>query len=55
MEAPIVDSEIKETLSGFQKSKSLGPDGLNLDFFEAFFELIREDLVSALNEWRMKG
>ena len=55
LEEPITELELKATLSGFQRSKSLEPNGWTLDFFESFVNLINDDLIRALNEWRVKG
>ena len=40
--------EVEAVLKGFKKDKSSGPDGWPVEFFLAFFELVGEDLVLAV-------
>jgi hypothetical protein len=46
----ISKGEILSTLTSFQKSKSLGSNGLIVEFFLGFFNLIKEDLLKVVLE-----
>jgi len=48
-------AEILSTLKGFIASKSLGPDGWTIEFFLAFFNLLGNELLEAIEESRRKG
>ena len=45
---PILGPEVEAVLKGFNKDKSPGPDGWPVEFFLAFFDLVGEDLVLAV-------
>jgi hypothetical protein len=51
----IFEKEIMSTLAAFQKGKILGSDGLMVEFFLGFFELLKFDLVKVVNESQEKG
>ena len=50
---PISGSEVEAVLRGFKKDKSPGPDGWLVEFFLAFFDLVGEDLVLAVDQARL--
>ena len=52
---PISGPEVEAVLRGFKKDKSLGPDGWPVEFFLAFFDLVGEDLVLAVEQSRLQG
>jgi hypothetical protein len=47
--------ELKETLHNFQKDKSPGLDGLIMEFYLGFFELLGLKLLQAIGESRRNG
>ena len=44
---PITLQEVESVPRGFKKDKSPGPNGWLVEFFLAFFDLIKEELVLA--------
>ena len=52
---PISFQEVEAVLKGFKKDKSPGPDGWHVDFFLAFFDLIWDELVLAVEQARTHG
>jgi hypothetical protein len=46
----ILEGGILPTISSFQKSKSLGYDSPTIEFFLGFFNLIKNDLLKAVQE-----
>ena len=52
---PISIQEVEAVLKGFKKDKILGPDGWPIEFFLAFFDLIRDELVLAAEQARTHG
>jgi hypothetical protein len=52
---PVTLSELLATLKGFTVSKSPGPDGWTVEFFLAFFDLLGNELLEAVEESRQKG
>lgn len=46
LEVPFTEEEIKEAIFGLGADKSPGADGFNLGFYQNFWPLIREDLLS---------
>eukprot|EP00253_Pinus_taeda_P016512 PITA_16512 len=47
--------ELEHTLKWFKKDKSPGPDGWSVEFYLAFFDIIREDLLRIIEDSRSKG
>jgi len=47
--------EVKEVLALFKRDKSPGPDGWTMEFFTTFIELVGEDLVQMIEEYRKMG
>lgn len=52
---PVVLSEVKAVLTLFKHDKSRGPDGLTVEFFIHFFDLVGEELLEMVEEARTKG
>jgi hypothetical protein len=48
--AEIEEEEVLATLEAFQISKILGLDGLSVEFFLGFYDLIKEDLLKTVQE-----
>ena len=52
---PISVPEVEAVLRGFKKDRSHGPDGWPVEFFLAFFDLVGEDLVLAVEQAILHG
>ncbi|XP_071715058.1 uncharacterized protein [Rutidosis leptorrhynchoides] len=49
------ESEIWEAVNDCGSSKALGPDGFNLGFYKKFWNIIKGDLIEAINMFWEKG
>lgn len=47
--------ELEATLKWFKRDKSPGPDGCSIEFYLAFFEVIRNDLLKVIEKCRKSG
>ena len=47
--------EIKKVLVSFEKNKTPGEDGFTVEFYEAFFDMLQDDLLNSYNEAFQKG
>ena len=47
--------EIKIVLHSFEKNKTPGEDGFSKEFYEAFFDLLKQNLLDSYNEAFQKG
>jgi len=47
--------EIKDVVWNCDNSKSLGPDGFNFGFLKFSWNFIKEDVMSAMNDFATKG
>ena len=46
----VLEKDINKIISTFQKGKSLGLDGSNLELFLGFYELVKDDLLKVVRE-----
>jgi hypothetical protein len=46
----ILEGGVLTTLEVFQKIKIQGPNGLSMDFFISFYDLIKKDLLKVVQE-----
>jgi hypothetical protein len=53
--AQITIEEMESTIKILPKEKSPGPDGWTQELFLSFFDLLGKDLLSAVEESRIKG
>ena len=45
------EEELEKIVYSFQKGKSpAGPDGFTIEFYQGFFELLKEDLLKVVQE-----
>jgi hypothetical protein len=51
----ISEKEIMSTLSAFQKGKIFWTNGLSVEFFLGFYEILKYDLVKVVNESQRRG
>ena len=42
--------EIKNVLHSFEKNKTPGEDGFTKEFYETFFDLLKQNLLDSYNE-----
>ena len=54
LEKPITENEIIEAIWNLQPDKSLGHDGFTINFYQAAWDIIKEDLRKMLNWTRKK-
>jgi hypothetical protein len=47
---PIAEEEIYQALQEMPNGKSLGPDGFTVDFFKAYWEVIKHDVYRVVEE-----
>ena len=47
--------EIKNVLHCFEKNKTPGEDGFTKEFYETFFDLLKQNLLDSCNEAFQKG
>ena len=47
--------EIKKVLHSFEKNKTPGEDGFTKEFYETFFDLLKQNLLDSYNEAFQKG
>ena len=52
---PILGPEVEAVLRGFKEDKSPGSDGWPVEFFLAFYDLVGEELVMAVEQARLQG
>jgi hypothetical protein len=55
LQEEISEKKILSTLSSCQKCKSLSPDGLSVEFFLRFYDLLKYDLVKVVNDSQRTG
>ena len=46
----ITEEELEKIVYSFQKGKSPSPNGLIIEFFQGFYDLVKEDLLKAVKE-----
>lgn len=55
LKVPVSKEELKEVLHGVKWDKSPGPDDWMVEFYLGFFDLLANDLLSAIEESRILG
>jgi len=48
----VSEEEVKEVLNEMQNSKTPGPDGFNVDFFKASWNIVKQDILSVVEDSR---
>ena len=51
---PIGMQEVEEAVNQMALGKSLGPDGFTSNFFHFFWDLVKEDVLEIVEEYRIK-
>ncbi|XP_071698999.1 uncharacterized protein [Rutidosis leptorrhynchoides] len=49
LEARFTETEVIDVIKGCGKNKAPGPDGFNLMFYSKFWDIIKDDLLNAIN------
>ena len=52
---PVSLEELESTIKWFKKERSPGPDGWTIEFYIAFYEMIKLDLLQVVEECRILG
>jgi hypothetical protein len=55
LEVEISEVELKETLFSLKHGKIPGPNGLSIEFYIGFFNLVKEDLLKVVRESKRSG
>ena len=50
MSEEVREEELEKIVYFFQKGKSPDPDGFTIEFYQGFFELLKEDLLKVVQE-----
>ena len=48
----VSEEEVSEVLKEMQNGKALGPDGLNVDFFKACWNIVKQDIMNVVEDSR---
>eukprot|EP00253_Pinus_taeda_P008575 PITA_08575 len=49
---PVTEEEIEEVVKEMQNGKAPGPDGFNVDFFKAFWRIVKQDILEVVEDSR---
>ena len=49
---PVNEEEIDEVIKEMQNGKALGPDGFNVDFFQACWGIVKQDILNVVEDSR---
>jgi hypothetical protein len=55
MEEEVIEVEVLATLSSMQKGKILGPDGITVEFYIGFYDLLKDDFLKVVHESQASG
>ena len=55
LKAEVTEEELEKVVYSFQKGKSPGPDRLTIEFFQGFYDLVKEDLLKIVQESQRVG
>eukprot|EP00253_Pinus_taeda_P009910 PITA_09910 len=50
---PMSEEEVSEVLKEMQTGKASGPDGFNVDFFKACWNIVKHDILNVVEDSRM--
>ena len=50
LKAEVTEEELEKVVYSYQKGKILGPDGLTIEFFQGFYDLVKEYLLKIVQE-----
>ena len=49
----MTEEEVSEVLKEMQNGKALGPDGFNVDFFKACWNIVKQDILNVVEDSRL--
>jgi hypothetical protein len=55
LEAPFLEKEVKEVIFGMDGNKALGPDGFSMAFFQAYWGVLKEDIMAVFADFHARG
>ena len=50
---PVTEKEVSEVLNKMKNGKAPGPDGVNVDFFKACWNIVKQDIINVVEDSRM--
>jgi hypothetical protein len=48
---PFSETEVKIALDCTVKNKAPGPDGIPVEFFQAYWEIVKQDVMHLFHDW----
>jgi hypothetical protein len=55
LEAPFLEKGVKDVIFGMDGNKALGPDGFSLAFFQACWDVLKEDIMAVFEDFHARG
>jgi hypothetical protein len=55
LEAPFLEKEVKDVIFGMDGNKAPGPDGFSMAFFQACWEVLKEDIMAVFSDFHDRG
>ena len=55
LEAPFLEKEVKDVIFGMDGNKAPGPDGFSLAFFQACWDVLKEDIMAVFVDFHVRG
>jgi hypothetical protein len=55
LEAPFLEKEVKDVVFGMDGNKAPGPDGFSLAFFQACWDVLKEDIMAVFEDFHARG
>jgi hypothetical protein len=55
LEAPFLEKEVKDVIFGMDGNKAPGPDGFSLAFFQACWEVLKNDIMAIFSDFHARG
>jgi len=53
LNGPVTKEEVSEVLKEMQNGKAPGPDGFNVDFFKACWNIVKQDILNVVEDSKM--
>jgi hypothetical protein len=55
LEAPFLEKEVKDVIFGMDGNKALGPNGFSSAFFQACWDVLKEDIMAVFSDVQAQG
>ena len=52
---PVSEEEVSEVINEMQSGKAPGPNGFNVDFFKAYWETVKQDILEVVEDSRISN